>query len=582
MNIHESFRAQVERTPDAVALAAGPQRLSYTELDQRASRLARHLIGLGVTAESPVAIAMERGPDLVVATLAVLKAGGCYLPLHGSHPLARKQWIVQQAGVRLLLADEASHGRGVPGTEQTVLTGAWPGAEPTGPAAVTDPGVVADPDQLAYVMYTSGSTGEPKSVGVTHRNVLGLAGDGMWSTGRHERVLMVAPHAFSVSTYELWVPLLRGGTIVLAPEGNLDVATIGRLIAAEEISCVHLTAGLFRVMAEAAPEAFAGVREVLTGGDVVAPGAVQRVLDACPGTAVQAMYGASEVSLFAFRAPMTAPGGPRDRVPVGRPLDGIRHYILDERLAHVPDEVTGELYIAGDRLARGYLGRPDLTAESFVMDPFGGPGERMYRTGDLVRRRADGRLDFAGRAGDQVKILGFRVEPAEVEAALSRYPGLAHVAVVTREMSPGDKRLVGYVVPGPGDFDMAALREYAQQTLPDYMVPNAFVALDTLPLTPNGKLDRRSLPEPDFQHADQYRAPVTPTEKAACELFADVLGVDRVGMNDNFFDLGGQSLLALRLVSRIRSELGVELPVRVLFDEATVAGLVKQIDQAER
>ncbi|GAA3071374.1 non-ribosomal peptide synthetase [Streptosporangium carneum] len=573
-SIQERFAAQAGRTPDATAVSSDDARLTYRELDERANRLAHRLLELGTRPEAPVAVLMERSVDMVVAILAVLKTGAFYLPLHSAHPLERMQWIMDDAGGPLLLADEVMRARGLPLGGQVVVV---EGGRESQASSASDPGVASHPDQLAYVMYTSGSTGHPKGVGVTQRGVLGLVSDPCWDGGRHDRVLMVAPHAFSVSTYELWVPLLRGGQIVVAPPGVLDVGTLQRLVVDEGITGLHLTAGLFRVVAEEAPKCFTGVREVLTGGDVIAPAAVRRVLEACPDTVVRAMYGATETALFVTNGPMTAPYLAEGSVPVGRPFDDLRLHVLDENLTPVPQGTVGELYVAGERLARGYVGRPDLTAESFVANPFAGSGERMYRTGDLVRLTPRGWVDFVGRANDQVKIRGFRVEVGEIEAVLAEHPGLAHVAVVAREVEPGDKRLAAYVVPESGDADVAALREHATRSLPDYMVPAAFVVVAALPLTPNGKLDRGALPPPDFESLSAYRAPRDATEETLCALFAEVLGVARVGIDDSFFDLDGQSLLAMRLISRIQAVLGEDLPISALFDAPTVAGLAERL-----
>ncbi|KJK58408.1 thioester reductase [Saccharothrix sp. ST-888] len=567
-SIHGHFTQEAVRTPDAIAVSSGEVQLSYRELDERSNRLAHRLRELGVRAESPVAVLMERSVDLVVAILAVLKAGGCYLPLHSAYPLQRKQWILEHCAAPVLLADEVMRGRGLPEGADVVVVEGEKGL--TGYPA-HDPAVGIDPAQLAYVIHTSGSTGEPKGVAIAHRDALGLALDSMWADGRHERVLMVAPYAFNVSTYELWVPLLHGGRIVVAPAGDLDVHALRRLVAEERITGIHLTAGLFRVLAEEDPSALAGVREVLTGGDVIAPAAVQRVLEHNPGLVVRAMYGATEATLFSTSAPMTAPYRAAGPVPVGRPMDNVRLHVLDADLRPVPAGAVGELHLAGRGLARGYFGRPDLTAERFVANPFGAPGERMYRTGDLVRMDRDGRLEYLGRANDQLKVMGFRVEPAEAEAVLAQYPGLAHVAVVARESDSGEKRLVAYYVPESGGIEAGALRAHAVELLPAYMVPTAFVAVPALPLTPNGKLDRRALPAPVASSA--RRAPLTDRQRALCTLFAEVLEAPEIGIDDSFFELGGQSLAAMRLVSRIRSLLEVDLTITQFFDAPTVAGL---------
>ncbi|MFD6497809.1 alpha/beta fold hydrolase, partial [Streptomyces sp. NPDC060188] len=355
----------------------------------------------------------------------------------------------------------------------------------------------------------------------------------------------------------------------------------------EAITGLQVTAGLFRVMAEEDPGCFAGVREVITGGDVISPTAVQRVLEHCPDTVVRCAYGPTETTLFASQAPWTAADTVPAPIPVGRPLDGTRAYVLDETLAPAPAGVAAELYLAGAGLARGYFGRPDLTAERFVADPFGPAGSRMYRTGDLARWSDEGLLEFVGRVDDQVKIRGFRIELGEVEAVLSRFPGLSQVAVTAREDQPGDKSLVGYVVAGGGTSspDTDGLRAHASGLLPEYMVPTAFVVLDRLPLTTNGKVDHRALPAPETpKPARAGRGPRTPREEILCGLFAEVLGVPTVGIDDSFFELGGHSLLATRLASRIRAILGVKLSIHRLLKTPTVAALsnLGQVDSEEQ
>ncbi|MER5761807.1 amino acid adenylation domain-containing protein [Streptomyces sp. NPDC002082] len=579
-SVQAAFAAQALLSPDAVAVRCAGRELSYRELDERSNQLAHRLVGLGVAPEAPVAVLMERSVDLVVSLLAVLKAGAFYLPLHSGYPLERMQWIVDQASAPLLLTDTATRESGLPDTPQVVLIDQDP---ELASLPLTDPGVACHPEQLAYVMYTSGSTGRPKGVAVTHRDILDLVVDGMFERpGAHERVLLLASYAFDPSTYAFWVPLLHGGRTVITPEGDLAVAELARLIVEEEITGLDITAGLFRVMAEEAPECFTGVREVITGGDLISPTAVRRVLEHSPDTLVRCAYGPTETTLFATQAPWTAGDEVPAPVPVGRPLDGMRAYILDDTLSLLPQGVAGELYLAGTGLARGYYGRSDLTAERFVADPFGPAGSRMYRTGDLARWAGDGLLDFVGRADDQVKIRGFRIELGEIEAVLGRFPGLTQVAVVAREDQPGDKRLVAYVVAETGHdpLDTEALRTHTAELLPEYMVPSAFVALEQLPLTSNNKLDHRALPAPSYEAKATGRGPRTPREEVLCGLFTEILGVREVGIDDNFFELGGHSLLATGLISRIRTTLDIELPVRALFETPTIAALVEQLDKA--
>lgn len=585
-SIAECFAAQVAKTPDAIAVSAGEAALTYRELDERASRLACRLADLGVASQDSVAVLLTRSIDLVVAIVAVVKAGAVYLPLHSAYPPARMQWIMDNAGQPVLLADRTTSLRTLPASREVVLVDAEDAGR-SGAQPEQVPLVPTRPDDLAFVIHTSGSEGHPRGVALTHKGVLGVALDSAWDNNNHERLLMVAPYAFVVHIYELWVPLLHGSHLVLAPSSDLDIATLGRLLRDEEITSVHLTAGLFRVVADEAPQCLASVREVLTGGDVISPAAVQKVLAACPGITVRAMYGTSEVSSFATTTTMTAPFRPGPTVPVGHAMDGVRLYLLDERLQPLTVGEIGDLYISGERLGRGYSGRADLTSEKFVADPFAGGGQRMYRTGDQARWTPRGMIDFIGRANDQIKIRGFRVELAEIESAIAAFPGVAEAIAVARPDEHGEHRIVGYVVaaasaatgpPGASPLDTppldaGELREHAAALLPDYMVPSAFVELDAIPLTPNGKLDRRALPEPEFTDAANYASPATERQAVLCSLFARALGVSQVGINDSFFDLGGQSLSAMRLISSINSALDAELTLDQLFDAPTVADL---------
>ncbi|AUG80137.1 hypothetical protein CFP65_5435 [Kitasatospora sp. MMS16-BH015] len=588
----ELFETRAAATPEAVALTAGGLELSYAELNARANGLAARLVAAGLRPESPVAILLDRSADLVVALLAVLKAGGAYVPLDEAQPLDRLRAVLADTGARLALTDPA-HATHPALAELTVLSA-----------------VDADPldrnlelrlhaDQLAYVMHTSGSTGVPKGIGVTHRAVADLALGGAFVGGGHRSVLLHSPTAFDASTYELWVPLLAGGRVVVAPPGRLGATELAAALREGGVTAAWLTAGLFNLLATEAPETFAGLHEVWAGGDVVSPTAVRRALEACPGLLVVDGYGPTETTTFATRHPMAAPAEVGEVVPIGRPLPNTRAYVLDAGLRPVPVGVTGELHIAGAGLARGYLGRPALTAERFVACPFGRPGERMYRTGDLVRWTAEGELRFVGRADDQIKLRGFRIELGEVEAAFAAHPGVGQVLATIREDQPGDKRLVAYATgaagaantagtagadapdgpagpagaPASGSLTAEELRAFAAERLPSYMVPVAVLLLDAFPVTPNGKVDRRALPAPEYQGEATGREPRTATERALCELFAEVLGLARVGIDESFFDLGGHSLLATKLTSRIRTAFAVELPIRTLFDHPSVAAL---------
>ncbi|NGO07961.1 amino acid adenylation domain-containing protein, partial [Streptomyces sp. HC44] len=490
----ELFAAQVAATPDEVAVAADGAELTYAELDARANRLARRLVTLGVTAESPVALLLERSVDAVVATMAVVRAGGVYVPLHSGLPPERMAWVLDDVGASVLLTD-----RDVPGLSTRVVTldrETWSGeSEDENPGA---PDITVLPDQLAYVMYTSGSTGVPKGVGVRHRDVVDFAFDRRWRGGAHDRVLMHAPQSFDASTYELWVPLLNGGRVVVAPPGQVDGAVVERMTAEHGVTAAFLTTALFNLIADEHPEAFAGMRTVWTGGDAASAAAMRRVLEACPGITVGNGYGPTETTTFAVTALARSADDIGTVPPIGTPLDNMRAYVLDAGLRPAPVGVVGELYVAGTGLARGYHNRPNLTAERFVACPYGAPGERMYRTGDLVRWRADGRLEYVGRADLQVKVRGFRIELGEVEAVLAGHASVAQVVVVAREDRPGERRLVAYVVPEGDGADPADLRAHTARELPEYMVPVAFVELERLPLTVNGKVDRGALPAPEF------------------------------------------------------------------------------------
>jgi amino acid adenylation domain-containing protein len=572
------FAEQVRWSPGSAAVVSDAGSLTYAELDARANRLAHRLIGLGVRAEDRVGVLVERSVELVVAELAIVKAGGAYLPLDMRAPADRLRLLLTGSQASILVTDDTWQAvAGEIHGGQLVLVNDELAGEPA-----TPPEISMHPDQLAYVMYTSGSTGTPKGVAVRHRDVAALAADRHFRGG-HERVLLHSAQAFDASTYEMWVPLLTGGRVVVAPPVELDDEVLRRMITEHGVTGVFLTTGLFRMIAQEAPECFAGVREVWTGGDAVPAAALRRVLEACPGVLVVDVYGPTETTTYATQHPMSTVDKVPDVVPIGRPLDNMRTYVLDEELNPVPPGVPGELYIAGAGLARGYLNRPGLTAERFLANPFGVPGTRMYRTGDVVRWTGTGELEFVGRVDEQVKIRGFRVELAEVEAALAAHPDLAQVAIIAREDQPGARRLVAYVVakdgaPAP---DFAALPEFLGQVLPDYMIPSAFLVLDRLPLNVNGKLDRQALPAPDLvaMTTVPYTAPTTDAEHALAEIWAEVLGVERVGIRDNFFQLGGDSIKSLHISARTKAAFDVSLTPRDVLTTRTVSALAELVEE---
>ncbi|MEV5470214.1 amino acid adenylation domain-containing protein [Streptomyces griseoincarnatus] len=555
--------AQAARTPDATALIVEGESLTYREVNARADSLARELAARGVEPESVVAVSLPRSADLVVALLAVLKAGGAYLPVDPKYPSHRIEAIFGQARPHLVLTDSTTATL-LPGHEapDVLLDRLDPSGDDTGPH------LPPDPRQLAYVMYTSGSTGRPKGVAITHQTVvngvLELASRVGMEPGK--RLLAGTSVNFDVSVFEIFTTLAAGGVVELVR----DVLVLGERKGWNG-GVISTVPSAFAELADDIADRTT-VETVVFAGEALPSSLVDKVHKAFPGVRIVNAYGQSE-SFYATTATVSGrTPGQAGNAPLGTPLGNMRAYVLGPGLTPVPPGAVGELYVGG-KVARGYHGRAVLTAERFVADPFGAPGSRMYRTGDLARFTGEGRLEYMGRGDAQVKVRGFRVEPGEVEAALVAHPEVAQAVVDARQSTGTGKQLVAYVVPS-GATGSEEIRQFVTERLPEFMVPSAFVLLDRLPLMPNGKLDRAALPEPEFATA-HYRAPRTPREKALAELFAEVLGVDRVGVDDGFFELGGHSLLATRLISRVRAELGIEMPIRKIFDLPTVAALAR-------
>ncbi|WDF41243.1 amino acid adenylation domain-containing protein [Streptomyces sp. T12] len=565
LTIPGRFAGQVARTPDAPAVETDGEVLTYGGLDAASDRMTARLREAGVRPGDTVALPLVRSVSLVVAQLAVLKAGACCLPLDPAAPAGRLAALAGQAGARVAVA--AAGGQLPDGIRVLDVSGL------DGSDAAEPPTAAVHPESTAYVMYTSGSTGEPKGILTPHRAVVELAADTRFAGGAHERVLLHSPHTFDAATYETWVPLLNGGTVVVAPPGPVTPDLLKRLLPESRVTAVWLTAELLRTVAEIAPEVLGTVREVWAGGDVLAPEAVRRVREHCPGTRVVNGYGPTETTVFATAHRVTGDVGAS--VPIGRPLDNTRAYVLDRLLRPVPAGTVGELYVAGTGLARGYLNRPDRTAERFVADPYGPPGTRMYRTGDLVRRLPAGELEFMGRSDDQVKVRGFRIEPGEVEAVLAACPGVERAVVAARPGPDGGKRLVAYVVGG----DLGLVREHAARTLPAHLMPSAWAALDAVPLTAHGKVDRAALPDPEPRRVrpGHGRMARPGREQRLCALFAQELGLEAVGPDADFFAHGGHSLLALRLTAEIYTQLGVRVSPATLFEAPTPAALAARL-----
>ncbi|WP_327111011.1 amino acid adenylation domain-containing protein [Streptomyces sp. NBC_01341] len=609
--VPDLVQAQVARTPDAVAVVGEDVQLSYAEVDERSSRLARLLIGRGVGPETLVGVLMERSCDLIVTLLAVLKAGGAYVPLDPEYPVARIVDTLHDAAPAAVVttsqfANQFRTGPDGVATDDGFDQGLWivlddPQTETE--LARLDAGAVTDTDRRnpllpqhpAYVLYTSGSTGRPKGVMVPHHGVANLLAwlQSKLGLSSSDRVLQKIPFGFDASVPELFWPLLEGAAVVLArPGGHRDPQYLADLITREQVTVAQFVPSMLDVFVQSVDAAeCTSLRAVICGGEPLSP-ALRDRFDAALGVPLHNQYGPTEatIAVTAWSCDAERDGSV---VPIGRPADNTRVFVLDDMLRPVPAGVAGELYLAGAQLARGYLGRAALTAQRFVACPFGKPGERMYRTGDLARWTTQGTLEYLGRADDQVKIRGFRIEPGEIEAALTEHPAVAQAAVIVREDTPSDQRLVAYLVPthttdnNPhNSLDTTAVRAFTTQRLPHHMVPSALVILDTLPLTANGKLDRKALPAPDHTttttNTDTRRGPTTVREEILCTVFADILDLPTVGIDDNFFDLGGHSLLATRLVSRIRSLLGVEISIRDVFTAPTVAGIARRLDASGR
>ncbi|HEY0172389.1 MAG TPA: amino acid adenylation domain-containing protein [Pyrinomonadaceae bacterium] len=586
--VHQLFEEQAARAPGATALEFEGGRLSYAELNAHANRLAHHLRAAGVGAEDTVAVLAGRTPEAIVSLLAVLKAGGAYLPLDPSHPAERLRFMLDDAGARVVLTLGHAGEEFRDGRRRIIRLDAE--REAIERESAENPPAGTDAENLAYVIYTSGSTGRPKGVAVTHVNVVRLVkGADYADFGEGEVFLQLAPLSFDASTFEVWGSLLNGARLVVMPAENPSLEELARALARHKVTTLWLTAGLFHQMVEAHADSLRALRQLLAGGDVLSPAHVRRLLEEGGPLKLINGYGPTEGTTFTCCHTLTEAPPAGLSVPIGRPIANTRVYVLDARLRPVPVGTTGELFVGGDGVARGYLGRPALTAERFIPDPFsGGPGARLYRTGDLVRYLPDGLIEFAGRGDFQVKVRGFRIEPGEIESALNSHTGVGE-AVVAAHGDVGDKRLVAYVVAAHGDGSAeqaaltAELRRHLGERLPDYMMPARFVFLERMPLTPNGKVDRRALPAPAAARPDlghPFVAPSTPTEEALAHIWSKVLGLDRVGVHDNFFELGGNSLSATQLVSQLRKSFDIELPLRALFEHPTVAALALVFEEA--
>ncbi|MES1242476.1 MAG: amino acid adenylation domain-containing protein, partial [Acidobacteriota bacterium] len=577
--IHDLFEEHVRRVPEALALRFEGGEMTYAELSARANALAAILVAEGVGPDQLVGLCLERSPEAIVAIVAILKAGGAFAPLDPAYPEDRLAFMLEDTAAPVLITRRSLLER-LPSTSAKVIC--WEDLSSLQPLQ-SFVSLRPSPDNLAYVMYTSGSTGRPKGVAVTHRDVARLARSSTFADFGPDHVFLhLGPLSFDATTLEVGYSLLNGSALAIMPAGTPSLEELGGFLVRSGVTAAWITAGLFHQMVETQLESLARLRLIMSGGDVLSPPHVARVLEAAPGITMVNGYGPTESTVFTTCHPMRSPEEVEAPLPIGRPIGNTRVAVVDQDFQLAPPGVEGELWIGGDGLARGYLHRPELTAERFVPDAFWGTGDRLYRTGDLVRWREDGLLEFLGRVDFQVKLRGFRIELGEIESALIAHPGVRDAAVLA--VGDGaDKKLVAYVAGQPE----GGLREALAERLPSFMVPSGWVFLEALPLNPHGKVDRRALAriEPNAEETEGVTGEAalarTPVEEMLAGTWAELLGVHHVGAEDDFFALGGHSLLATRMISRVRELFEVELPLRAVFEAPTLAELAARIEQVQ-
>jgi amino acid adenylation domain-containing protein len=579
--IHQLFEAQVEKTPDAIALIFNNHHLTYRDLNSRANQLAQHLQSLGVGAEILVGICIERSLEMVVALLAILKAGGAYVPLDPGYPQERLAFMLSDTQVSILLTQKELVAKLPTHTAFVIcLDGDWHKIAQNKKENLT---TKVTADNLAYVMYTSGSTGTPKGVSVIHRGVVRLVKETNYVHLTDEEVILqLAPISFDASTFEIWGCLLNGGRLIIYPSHTPSLEELGQIIQQYQVTTLWLTAGLFHLIVDEKVEVLKSLRQLLAGGDVLSVPHVQRFLQTVDNCQLINGYGPTENTTFTCCHPITAPLQLSVSIPIGRPIANTQVYILDNNLQPVPNGEAGELYIGGDGLARGYLNRPDLTAEKFIFHFFDNDlATRLYKTGDLARYLPNGNIEFLGRIDNQVKIRGFRIELGEIEREIAQHSDVREVVVLARQDETSEKQLTAYIVPHYNSgYTHNKLRGLLQQRLPNYMMPSAFVMLESLPLTANGKVDRHKLPAPSRERPQleqAYISPQTDLERLLVGILSELLKIDRVGIDDNFFDLGASSISILQVAVRVQQELNIELSAVKLFQYSTISSLAKYL-----
>jgi amino acid adenylation domain-containing protein len=579
-SIQELFEEQAARKPQSIAVEYKGLELTYEELNERANQLAHYLRRKGVRLEEKVGLCVERTPEMVVGLLGILKAGGAYVPLDGSYPTERLKYMLRDTQVRVVLSQQSLKAS-VDGMDVEVICLDDAGGE-LARENMANPTHRTSGENLAYVMYTSGSTGQPKGISVVHRGVVRLVRNTNYvELGSEDVVAQSATVSFDASTFEIWGALLNGGRVVMIDkETVVNPKALGEKLKQERVSTLFLTTAIFNQVAWQAPGIFKGVKQVMFGGEAVDVGAVRRILEEGGPERLLHVYGPTESTTFAMGYEVKDVSAEAATVPIGGAIGNTRVYLLNERMSAVPVGVVGEIYIGGDGLAREYVSRPDLTAERFVPDAFSkSGGERLYRTGDLGRYRKDGSIEFIGRKDHQVKIHGYRIELGEIESVLEEHECVEQAVVLAREDEPAQKRLVGYVVFKEGaSATCAELRSYLKERLPEYMVLGFFVTQEKLPLTANGKVDRKALPAPKVAGGEgQYVPPRSELEKLIAGIWCETLQVETVGIFDDFFELGGHSFLAIRVITSIRKIFQLEVQLKTLFENPTVAGMSEWI-----
>jgi amino acid adenylation domain-containing protein len=581
--IHQIFEEQAEHHPDAIALKFRDQQITYRQLNARANQVARRLRELGVGPEVMVGTLLERSLEMVVGLLGILKAGGVFVPLDANYPAERLAFMAADTNAPVMLVQAA--------VAQRINGKSWSNATIVALDRETfeidrqsneNPSNVTTAENLAYVMYTSGSTGQPKGVMVNHRAVVRLVKSTNYvELSEHETFLQFSPISFDASTLEIWGPLLNGGCLAIMPADVQALSEIGVAIRQHGVTSMWLTAGLFNVMVEQRLEDLRPLRQLLIGGDTLSPAHVRKAIEGLPGCGLINGYGPTEGTTFTCCHTISRDDAQGTSIPIGRPIANTQVFLLDSENAMVSIGAEGELCIAGDGLARGYLNQPELTAEKFVPHPFSREsGARIYKTGDRARYRPDGTIEFLGRLDGQVKISGYRIELAEIETVLQHHPNVKSAVVLARQDTPGEKKVAAYVVARSQECSVNDLRTFLQGKLPAYMVPSSFVLMSALPLSPNGKVDRAALPAPEAIQGSPAGAPNSPQseiEQKIASVWQRVLGLKLVSVEDNFFDVGGDSLQLLEAHAELQKILSPDLVITDLFEYPTVRALAKHV-----